>query len=367
MNILVYDVAASEGGALTVLNDFLLEVRNHKEKDTKWFFLVSTPQLDAPQNVEILSFPWVKKSWLHRIWFEHVICPRIVRQLHVDLVLSLQNIIIPHIDLPQILYVHQPLPFVSYRFKFTENHHFWIYQNIIGKMIVQSIRRADKVIVQTQWMKQACLKQTGVTADKIAIIPPKINIDKVPIYQDSLDYRKVFFYPSGVYEYKNHNLIIQACSLLQSRGIDDYQVIFTLSGKENAYTKQLLNRVEASKLNICFKGSLKREEVFALYRQSVLLFPSLIETFGLPLLEAKTLGCIILAADMPFGQEILRGYPNVRFYDGKDPQKLAQDMSDCISGKLEYKSYKDNSFVELNSLSMVEYILTQSICLDVTK
>ena len=367
MNILVYDVAASEGGALTILNDFMLEIENHDDKDIKWFFLVSTPQLNASQNIEVLSFPWIKKSWLHRIWFEHMICPRLVHQLRVDLVFSLQNIIVPNIDVPQVLYVHQPLPFVSYHFKFTENLLFWVYQNIIGKMIVHSIRKSKKVIVQTKWMKQACLKQAMVADDKIVVISPKINIFSVNVYKDSLKNRKVFFYPAGVYEYKNYDLILQACYILQSSGFDDYKVIFTLSGDENAYTKQLRKRTEDSKLNISFEGLLKREEVFTLYAKSVLLFPSFIETFGLPLLEAKTLGCIILAADMPFGQEILQGYPNVRFYDAKDAKALAQDMIDCISGKLVYRNYKDDNAIEQNSSSMVEYILKQCDSLNAIK
>lgn len=358
MNILVIDVAASSGGALTVLEDFLQEVQEYKDKNINWTFLVSTPKLCTAQNIRILSFPWIKKSWIHRLWFDQIVCPNLVRRLQADLVLSLQNITVSHVVTPQILYVHQPLPFVPYRFKFRENRVFWIYQNIIGRMIVSSIRKAKYVIVQTQWMKQACLKQSGVPSDQIAVIPPQINIDTTLQYIDSDENRKVFFYPAGSYEYKNHSVIIEACNLLKLAGIDDYKVIFTLSGEENIYTRNLRSKSVEDKLHICFDGQFERGEVFARYANSVLLFPSLIETFGLPLLEAKKLGCIILASDMPFSNEILKDYPNVRFYGANDEKALAQHMEDCIRGTFSYLNYSDNTTMQ-NNPSMIEYILKQ--------
>ena len=60
--------------------------------------------------------------------------------------------------------------------------------------------------------------------------------------------------------------------------------------------------------------------------KSVLLFPSYIETFGLPLLEAKTIGSPIIASDTPFSKEITSNYNNVNYFDYSDEIKLAKLM-----------------------------------------
>ncbi|HOA81141.1 MAG TPA: glycosyltransferase, partial [Defluviitaleaceae bacterium] len=79
-----------------------------------------------------------------------------VKKYKPDKVLSLQNTIIPKVKkAKQEVYIHQSLPFVEYKFRFKENTGLWIYQNIIGRMIIRSIKKADHVIVQTEWMKKA--------------------------------------------------------------------------------------------------------------------------------------------------------------------------------------------------------------------
>ena len=54
---------------------------------------------------------------------------------------------------------------------------------------------------------------------------------------------------------------------------------------------------EEKTLPIRFVGMMSREDLFAQYARSVLVFPSYIETIGLPLLEARSVGAPILAAD----------------------------------------------------------------------
>ncbi len=67
-------------------------------------------------------------------------------------------------------------------------------------------------------------------------------------------------------------------------------------------------------LPIKFIGSIPREELFEWYTKAILIFPSCIETFGLPLLEAKMHGTPIIVADMLFVKEILSDFPCVHFY-----------------------------------------------------
>ena len=58
----------------------------------------------------------------------------------------------------------------------------------------------------------------------------------------------------------------------------------------------------------------------------ITLFPSYIETFGLPLLEAKELNGIVLASDRPFSHEILDGYDKAIFIEWNNPDAWAREI-----------------------------------------
>src|SRR5690554_4898763 len=141
MKIMVFDVPADSGGALTILNQYYKKAV--KDSENEWIFVISTPHLKEHKNVKILKFPWIKKSWFHRLYFDKMIAKRLVDYHKPDEVLSLQNVIIKNIKVKQTLYLHQALPFSEKKFGTFENFKFWLYQNIISKLIYKSIKKAD--------------------------------------------------------------------------------------------------------------------------------------------------------------------------------------------------------------------------------
>lgn len=323
MNILVYDVAASRSGALSILREYHTKFCQEKSGTNEYFFVVSTPELPDAEHVHVLRFPWIKKSWLHRLFFDYIYGPRLVRNYRIDRVLSLQNVLLPGTGVPQVLYLHQPLPFVPQRFSFWKNKRLWANQHIISHMIYASVKKAEKVIVQTKWMKEACVRICGVSAGKIVLEPPQVETGKIQRYAETEESRHTFFYPATPLAYKNHQVILDACCILKKQGIEDYRVIFTLQGDENPCAAALHAFAQQHDLPIEFHGRFPREEVFALYAKSVVLFPSYIETFGMPLLEARLSGTPILAADTPFSREILEGCANVQFFTYDKAPELA--------------------------------------------
>lgn len=318
--IIVFDVPAATGGALTILNQYYDKALNDKEKE--WTFIISTPNLKSTKNVTVLKYPWVKKSWFHRLYFDKVIARKIIKKSEVDQVLSLQNVIIENINVKQTLYLHQPLPFVEKRYKVHENFKFWIYQNIISKMIFKSIAKADKVIVQTEWMKRACLEKVKTNPQKFEVKQPTITIEVKRYYKQDDELNKLFFYPSGAMEYKNHRIIVETARELVEEGISSFRIIFTLLGNENKHIRSLYKTVKDYNLPIDFVGTIGLEEVYNYYSKSILIFPSYIETFGLPLLESKLHHSPIIASDCAFSHEILDGYDKVEFFNPFNEKEL---------------------------------------------
>ncbi len=334
MRIMVFDVPAESGGALSVLHEFYNEFKLDQENE--YIFVLSLPELKETSNIKVLRFPWIKKSWGHRLYFDTLIAPELIKEYEVDQILSLQNIIIPHAKVYQSVFVHNALPFSEYRFSLNENKLLWVYQNVIGKNILKSIKKADHVIVQTNWMKKKCAEQLQVMPEKIEVKPPKIDIEVKKTFEKTKESVSTFFYPASGVVFKNHKIIVDACLMLKEEGINDYKVIFTLKGDENKHIAYLYNIVDKNELPIEFIGSLTRGEVFDFYTKSTLIFPSYIETVGLPLLEAKMHKAPIIATDCAFAHEILDGYDKVDFFKYKDKFILYEKIVNSLNSKCSF-------------------------------
>jgi glycosyltransferase involved in cell wall biosynthesis len=75
----------------------------------------------------------------------------------------------------------------------------------------------------------------------------------------------------------------------------------------------------------------------ALYAQAdCLLFPSKLETWGLPLTEAQAHGLAILAADLPYAHETIGEYPRAAYFAPQDAAALANRMLALQHGRLAF-------------------------------
>jgi len=80
-----------------------------------------------------------------------------------------------------------------------------------------------------------------------------------------------------------------------------------------------------------FTGRISDDELLELYRTSTLLVqPSLYEGFGLPPLEALSLGTKALISDIPVFKEIYDGFP-VTFFRSGDSDDLAKKLAFCAN------------------------------------
>lgn len=323
MKILVYDVAAESGGALSVLKNVYNYAIQHKE--IEWKFVLSKIKLDNTANVQVENYPIVKKNWLARLIFDRITAPQIVKKYDPDIVLNLQNIAI-NSKVHQVLYMHQSLPFADYKFSIKHGK-MWIYQNIIGKMIKKSCKVVDEIIVQTQWIKNAIIRQCHVNENKVIVKSPTIDKSLLPNYCGNIN-NNIYVYPANGSPYKNHQLIVQACGKLKREGYENYKIIFTLVGDETSAINDLYHKTKKENLNIEWIGYVSQENLYAMYADCGLIFPSYIETFGLPLLEARTANAPILASDTPFSKEICNGYAKVNFFDYTNADQLAQLIKD---------------------------------------
>ncbi len=317
MKIVINDIAASIGGALTILRSFYQFIKQH-DTENEYVFLLSDYYIEETANIRVLVFPEVKKSKAKKMLFDFLTGKNVINQLSPDYVLSLQNIITYGVKARQGVYIHQAIPFQrAKRFSFLkkEEREFAVYQWVIGAIIKLSARCANDIFVQTNWMKRAVGEMAGVEEQKIHVVP--VTAQPFPVVDKATFQNNVFFYPATVESiYKNHICIYDAIHKLNEAGIIDFEVILTLD--------------KTPAQNIRYAGKLSREEMAVLYQSTILLFPSYIETVGLPLEEAKSFGTLIFAADCEYAHEVLDSYENVFFFDPMDSEELATLMKQVI-------------------------------------
>ena len=340
MRIVINDIAAEFGGALTVLKSFYEYILNH-DHENEYIFLLSSRLLEETDNIRIIICDDVKKSGLHKMNFDFFSGRKLINELNPDYVLSLQNIITFGVKARQGVYVHQSIPFQNEK-KFSllksAERGTAIIQRFIGAIIKKSVRKADDVFVQTNWMRENVAQKSKVSIDIIRVVPFEAKIyQNAPIAKECP--RNQFFYPATFESiYKNQDCIYQAIDILEGRGVKDYQVLFTLPVDQ-----------QPKRDPITHCGMLSTEDLYQAYSNHIVVFPSYIETIGLPLLEAQATNTVIFAADCQYAREVLEGYPNAYYFHPFHPEELADLMQQAISGEISFKeqiSGKDNTIIK---------------------
>ena len=325
--VMIYDVHASESGALAILDDLYNQIKNYPDKSIHWIFVVSVPQYNELENITVRRFPWTKKNWGFRFYFDCVTTRNLIKEYKPDILFSLQNKGVPFFKGKQYVYLHLPSILTEHKFKISvDGKKLWLYQNVVSKNIFASLRKVNMTIVQTHWMKESLVKKAKLNSDRVIILPPDITTNNIGTFINTEENRRRFFYPATAFTYKNHYTLLKAIKIAKDRGLSDYEVILTIKPDESKYTQNLYKYAKENDLNIKFNGQVSRSQVFNLYTKSVLLFPSYVESFGLPLLEARLSGTYIIASDCSFCREILEGYEKARFFEELDAEKMADEI-----------------------------------------
>ncbi|MGC9067033.1 MAG: glycosyltransferase, partial [Minisyncoccia bacterium] len=293
------------------------------------------------------------KKWFDRIKWDLYGLKKWSKKHNIkaDLIISLQN------NAPfyfkkakQIVYLHQSLPFfkdVKWNLFLKETRVLWFYQNIYPLFIRLNLKNIDYLIVQTEWMKKAVAQILGINSNKIIVITPNLpQIDINSISKINFNDNKFhIFYPAAPYFYKNHELIIKALKYIKDNYSDIFNnliVHFTFS-KESKGSKKLINLIEKLKVRdvIKLEGELNYQKVLEFYQSvDLVVFPSYIETFGLPLIEAANFGIPLLASDLDFNREIISNYEGAQFLDYRNEKLWAEKIIECYHQKFRFKPFQ---------------------------
>lgn len=243
--------------------------------------------------------PWVTMRFYRR-WLPRSLS-RLVEVLFARLIFSQAERYLVLGDLPlfglrhQTVFVHQPNlvarrvnPHVSGAIKHR-------VQRILFRL--QS-RHLDKVVVQTRNMQRQMLASYPALGGRIAIVKHPVPAAMKSSSKGSppAGRRLVLFFPASPYPHKNHDIVLRMAGLLGS--VAEFEVCLTLTpwclgGR--------LRRIPWLR----FVGNLSGSECMRQYQKvDALFFPSLLESYGLPLVEAMANNLPVICADLPYAREL---------------------------------------------------------------
>jgi len=185
-------------------------------------------------------------------------------------------------------------------------------------------RRIHRYVVQTVTMAAALRDWYGPGAPPIDILP-------FTAFGDSEDppsaaavgeaLRWDFLYVSDGSFHKNHLRLFEAWRLLAERGIMPSLAV-TLHPERDTVLREQVRMLRADGLRIEDLGLLPHADVLAAYHQAgATIFPSCAESFGIPLIEARTAGLPILAPELDYVRDVC---DPVQTFDAQSPRSIAR-------------------------------------------
>lgn len=318
------------GGPLSIyydLLDSLIELNYNQKYEIIAFVHKKNLFNKYRNNINFIELPKSRKNYLFRVYYEYIYFYFWSKKRNIDYWLSLHDMTPNVIAKERIVYCHNPSIFykpskLDYKLNF-KNILFVYFYKYIYKI---NIKDNKYVIVQQNWIKKEfenIYKIKNVIVSKPFISTLNINNSK------HHNQRYYFIFPSFPRSFKNFEIICEACKILNDNNYK-YTVLLTLNGKENEYSKYIYEKYLDVK-NINWIGLQEREKLFRLYSEvDCLIFPSKLETWGLPISEFRCTGKKMILSDLPYAHETVGEYKDVSFFNCNDAKDLAKKMLDCI-------------------------------------
>lgn len=151
--------------------------------------------------------------------------------------------------------------------------------------------------------------------DKFHVSPERVNViypgfKALELFEqedDTIPVKPFFMYVGPMKERKNVLRIVEAYIVFRETTAFEHELYLVGRQSNGEYESKVLDAINKSeyKDSIILKNSVSDAQLNTFYRKAeALLYPSLLEGFGLPILEAFSLGCVVLTSSTTSTKEV---------------------------------------------------------------
>lgn len=293
------------------------------------YYLVS----NRPINFKIIRSKWEKieghfpQQKISTLWMQCVM-PHIASSLKLDLFWGTRHQLPLFMQkkIKTILTVHD---IVHVLFPHTMNFSTLFVERLLMR---RSIRRADYVIADSISTASGVSEHYKVMPEKISVVYPGTPIiiehNDLPVFQDEKLPEKYFLFVGTLEPRKNLKAILAAFALLDAEKEDvNLVAVGTIGWKSKDVMSLLTTHCYRSRIH--FTGYVNNTSLSNIYRSSLcLLYPSLYEGFGFPILEAMNYGVPVITSNASSMPEVAGDA--ALLVDPNDIQGLADAMNKIL-------------------------------------
>ncbi|RCJ39272.1 hypothetical protein A6769_05725 [Nostoc punctiforme NIES-2108] len=193
-----------------------------------------------------------------------------------------------------------------------------------------STRMADRVITISEFSKGTIVEHHRLAPEKVIV--SYLSTDERYYRSNQIaqapdrDLPKDFIlFPANFWKHKNHDRLLKALRLLKEERNLVIDAVFTGFEQANGYPLSLKAQEYGLRSQVHLLGYVTVEQLAYLYTKArMLVFPSLFEGFGIPLVEAMAAGCPVTAADATSVPEITSSAAEL--FDPNLPQAIAETI-----------------------------------------
>ena len=344
----IINASAIDGSGALVLLKSLVEYLEKMESNNNYILFTCLEQeFKYCRHINVIIVN--AKSWIKRIAWDNGGLRSWCLKMDItpNLIVSMQNTCTKFPGIPQLVYFHQAIAILPYKWNplHADERLFFLYATFYPFFVNMNNGMADYVVQLPYLKKLLCKRIPSISFSRIHVIPPdgpNMNIAIIKNAKLFKDKRKVFLYPATELCYKNHQLLLDAIVGMDQNERDLIRLVFTV--KAEGRIAQEVQRLGLKDVITCI-GDRPYAELLGLYQDCHgMLFPSRIESYGMPLVEASCFGLPILVSDLPYAHEVLNGYKNTKYLIPDNSMEWKNAIIRCLdSTKLECKLVREEN------------------------
>ena len=227
------------------------------------------------------------------------------------------------------------------------------WQAVLSALVPFSVRLSDTICVISDAIKRELLSAvTGAQESRIAVVYCGRPVWRVPPPGNASARSDFLFFPGNLEPRKNLVNLLRALSLLREQGM---RVPLHCAGPAGWKNRDLAQAITSGALEdqVVFRGYLSEDELVHEYiKCKAVVFPSLYEGFGMPVVEGLAMDCIVLTSKNTVMEEIAG--PCAVYFDPCNPQDIADAIRRVVTGEVDAKHLLINRDARLSTFSWHE-------------